>query len=192
MEAFIAILRSLAGNGWRAGLPLLFFGGSGASRRSRRVSQPGGVSRLARTLHARRPRRSRDSRHVNRDQPGRRDRPLAQTKNQRRDEAKAVLSNLETLRGQEITFLFAVLSSPQQRFEIYQGSEESALLTKKIIVAKDFGHHKFICELHPAVLAHRDRLLPVLKAIIESGDPHASLTWSPSQSGTVIPRKPAS
>ncbi len=180
MEAFIAILRTLAENGWRAGLPLLLFGAAVlvadrfgfpapnmfrdwlgfcalAASAGFAIVATSIVTNLVDALSRWRERRR-----------------------QRRDEEQAVLSNLETLRGREIGFLFEALSSSQRRFEIYKGSEEFTLLAKRILIAADYtrGGEAFLCDLPPAVLAHRDRLLPVLKAIVERG---GVLTWSPPQ-----------
>jgi hypothetical protein len=132
MEAFIAILRTLAENSWRAGLPLLLFGA------------------LVLLL---------DHYHF----------PTIA-------DAEAVLSNLATLTREQLAYLLGVLSSPQRRFEVSQLSDMYALISKRVLLPVGMGEHmSFICELHPAVLAQRDQLLPALKATLESGDPNVVL-----------------
>jgi hypothetical protein len=92
-------------------------------------------------------------------------------------EAEDVLSNLQTLTREQLGFIYSILSGPVRRFDVEVYSVANDLIPKRVLViVGSGGRNGVICELHPALLAEQDRLLPALKAMLESGDPNVVLS----------------
>ena len=78
-----------------------------------------------------------------------------------REEDASVLANIQTLSKQKLAILYVALTVPQRRYEVDPGTIGDQLLKKNIFVAVGVVPRvAFVCEVHPAVLAERTRLLP--------------------------------
>jgi hypothetical protein len=88
-----------------------------------------------------------------------------------------VLANIPTLSKQELAILYAALTVSQHRYEVDTGTVGDHLLKKNIFVAIGVipSRVAFICEVHPAVLAERTRLLPALREAAESASEFPSV-----------------
>jgi hypothetical protein len=78
-------------------------------------------------------------------------------------ERREVHANLQTLNPFEDEALRNILTSGAVRFDVRMGSPDQLLLSKGMLVrVQDIGGG-WICELHPAIQAERDRVLPEIQ-----------------------------
>ncbi len=74
------------------------------------------------------------------------------------------LENIQTLDKDRLLLLYGALAGSQQRFDVSHEIREGLdLVRKNIFVTVGESWTCWTCEVHPAILAERQRLLPVLK-----------------------------
>src|SRR5262249_34383918 len=90
-----------------------------------------------------------------------------QERAERRRESNDALENIQTLPKDQLLLLYSVLDRPRR----FDGRHENYLLVelvrKKVLVTVGKGMNSWLCEVHPAILAERQRLLPVLRQACE-------------------------
>jgi hypothetical protein len=178
-----ALLKSAVDNGWRLGLAMLSAGAAVPILDRFDLLRPGGLSKWSGVLifvaglaalitsmvgHAITTARSRSA--GARVEVGEEDAAEA------REEDASVLANIQTLSKQELAILYVALTVPQRRYEVDPGTIGDQLLKKNIFVAVGVVPRvAFVCEVHPAVLAERTRLLPALREAAESANEFPSV-----------------
>ena len=178
-----ALLKSAVDNGWRLGLAMLSAGAAVPILDRFDLLRPGGLSKWSGVLifvaglaalitsmvgHAITTARSRSA--AARVEVGEEDAAEA------REEDASVLANIQTLSKQELAILYVALTVPQRRYEVDPGTIGDQLLKKNIFVAVGVVPRvAFVCEVHPAVLAERTRLLPALREAAESANEFPSV-----------------
>jgi hypothetical protein len=75
-------------------------------------------------------------------------------------EHQEALKNLSTLDPQELRVLVELLKSGPLRLEVHSLSAAYPLLEKGILRGVQNLGTRWICELHPAIVAHRETLVP--------------------------------
>jgi hypothetical protein len=90
---------------------------------------------------------------------------------EREDEAREVLSNLETLDHLENQALLLRLTNGQERFEVIHGSYDWRLLHKGALISvRELGNPTtVICKIHPAIIDRRETIVTALKQKFGTG-----------------------
>ena len=88
---------------------------------------------------------------------------------QERQEAEAqALRNLQTLSVQEQISLLGLLKSSNERYEVHSTSDGYRLMTKGILVeVQQVGGMTYLCEIHPAILKIKERLIGELSGSLQ-------------------------
>jgi hypothetical protein len=90
-----------------------------------------------------------------------------------RAENTSVLANVQTLSQPELVFLRAGL---ERRFELEDTGLINSLIRKRIFVfITDIGRNRVVCEVHGALAADREELLPALRIAAESENEFVSV-----------------
>jgi hypothetical protein len=177
------LLKSALDNGWRLGLAMLSAGAAVPILDRFNLLRPGGLSKwsgvlifvaglaaLITSIVGNAITKARSGSAAARAEA------LEEDAAEAREEDASVLANIQTLSKQELAILYAALTVPQRRYEVDPGTVGDQLLKKNIFVAVGVVPRvAFICEVHPAVLAERTRLLPALREAAESANEFPSV-----------------